>query len=74
MWGRKKEEEPKDDYVKACPRCSSRNLVMEPGVSLYIILGHIYQYRCKDCGYFGPNFDMVNVSKDHPVEPEKAQD
>lgn len=60
MWGRKKDEERTEkSYYRACPQCSSRNLVMEPGISIFILFGWIYQYRCRDCGYFGPNYDLV---------------
>jgi len=66
MWGRKKEKAEKSEgisYYKACPRCGSRNVVMEPGISFYIILGWVYQYRCKDCNYFGPNIVLAKESE-----------
>jgi hypothetical protein len=69
---KKSAETPEKNYVRACPKCSSKDLSTEPGISIYILFGYVYQYRCHNCGYFGPNFDLVEETTDFPVEPEKA--
>lgn len=76
MWGSKKDKEAKKDeksYVKACPRCGSRKVVMEAGVSIYIILGWVYQYRCKECNYFGPNVLIVEENTEKLVLMEEER-
>lgn len=47
---------------------------MEPGISIYLLLGWIYQYRCKECNYFGPNFHLVEENTEKALlNPEERK-
>lgn len=64
------EEEPSDvGQTMCCPRCGSKNVIIEESKS-----GYFWVELCRNCGYKGKEGDKVGCAKeDRAVEPSSVE-